>query len=120
MHEKGSVVSAMPQGHYGVASSGPWLVTAKGSCIDHSSDPGRRSKDLADWPGMYACDVDGGGLAGCRKRAKLAKVIDLVANTAGDKADRPSKIWSGFLKRAVENTGLSCAYGHDTRLFARR
>ena len=44
---------------------------------------------------MDAGDVNGGFLAGRRKRAQLAKVIDLVTDAARDEADRPPEIRSG-------------------------
>ena len=43
---------------------------------------------------MDAGDVNCGCLAGRRKRAQLAKVIDLVTDAARDEADRPPKIRS--------------------------
>ena len=69
---------------------------------------------------MDAGDVNGGGLAGRRKRAQLAKVIDLVTDAARDKADRPPEIWSGRPGRAVAEAGLSISQGHGARLFARQ
>ena len=69
---------------------------------------------------MDAGDVNGGCLAGRRKRAQLAKVIDLVTDAARDEADRPPEIRSGRSGRAFADAGLSMSQGHGTRLFARQ
>ena len=69
---------------------------------------------------MDAGDVNGGCLAGRRKSAQLAKVIDLVTDAARDEADRPPKIRSGRSGGAFADAGLSMSQGHGTRLFARQ
>ena len=69
---------------------------------------------------MDAGDINGGCLAGRRKRPQLTKVIDLVTDAACNKAYRTPEIRSGWSGKTATDAGLSMYQSHGNRLFARQ
>ena len=94
----------------------PGTETANRTRVYDPSHPWCCGQNPADRPRMYAGNIDAAGAAPGSQSTQLVKMVDLVANSAGDKADSPAEFGCGFRRKVSAGGGM----GHVTCLVAVR